>query len=164
MQGNLTSTHNETVETFFLDWLRFRLQPRVRERTYQTYHDLIVNHILPTLGQIKLQKLTPMHIQQLSDLKRQQQYSPQTILNIHKLLRRVLEDAVSLHHVQYNICQKVYPPRQPKGHSIAKALTIAEAKRFLAIARGDELEALYVLAITTGMRHVCQVPISVDTQ
>ncbi|GER88984.1 hypothetical protein KDW_31460 [Dictyobacter vulcani] len=35
---------------------------------------------------------------------------------------------------------------------IAKALSIAEAKRFLAAAKGDELEALYVLAITTGMR------------
>ncbi|BCL80858.1 Phage_int_SAM_3 and DNA_BRE_C domain-containing protein [Ktedonobacteria bacterium brp13] len=129
MQGNLTSTHNETVEMFCMDWLRFRLQPRVRERTYQGYHDLIVKHILPTLGQIKLQKLTPMQIQQLYDLKRQQQYSPQTILSIHKLLRRVLEDAVYLHHVQYNVCQKVHPPRQPRGHIIAKALSIAEAKR-----------------------------------
>jgi integrase len=46
----------------------------------------------------------------------------------------------------------VYPPRQPKGHSIAQSLTIAEAKRFIAAAQGDELEALYVLAITTGMR------------
>ncbi|WP_162005271.1 N-terminal phage integrase SAM-like domain-containing protein [Dictyobacter vulcani] len=115
MQGNLTNTHNETVEMFFLDWLRFRLQPRVRERTYQAYHDLIVKHILPTIGPIKLQKLTPMQIQQLYDLKRQQQYSPQTILNIHKLLRRVLENAVYLHHVQYNVCHKVHPPRQPKG-------------------------------------------------
>jgi integrase len=152
MQGNLTSTRNETVEMFFMDWLHFRLQPQVRERTYQGYHDLIVKHILPTLGHIKLQKLTPMQIQQLYDLKRQQQYSPQTILKIHKILRRVLEDAVYLHHIQYNVCQKVYPPRQPKGHLIAKALSVAEAKQLLAAARGDELEALYVLAITTGMR------------
>jgi integrase len=150
-QSDLTSTHNETIEMFFMDWLRCRLQPRVREQTYQGYHDLIVKHILPTLGQIKLQKLTPMQIQQLYDLKRQQQYSPQTILNIHKLLRRVLEDAVYLHHVQYNVCQKVNPPRQPKGHLIIKALSVAETKRFLAAAQGDDLEALYVLAITTGM-------------
>jgi integrase len=152
MQGNLTSTHNETVEAFFMDWLRFRLQPRVRERTYQGYHDLIVKHILPTLGRLKLQKLTPMQIQQLYDLKRQQQYSPQTILNIHKLLRRVLEDAVYLHHVQYNVCQKVNPPRQPKGHLIIKALSVAEAKRFLAAAQGDDLEALYV---SWSSRRVC---------
>jgi integrase len=30
MQGNLTSTRNETVERFLLDWLQYRVQLRVR--------------------------------------------------------------------------------------------------------------------------------------
>lgn len=31
MHGTLTTTQNETVETFLMDWLRYRVQPRVRE-------------------------------------------------------------------------------------------------------------------------------------
>ncbi|BCL83231.1 hypothetical protein ccbrp13_56960 [Ktedonobacteria bacterium brp13] len=46
-QGTLTSTRNETVEVFLQDWLRYRVQPRVRERTYQNYCETVSNHILP---------------------------------------------------------------------------------------------------------------------
>lgn len=93
-----TSTHNETVETFLMDWLRYRVQPRVRERTYHHYHDMVIKHILPTLGHMKLQQLTVMHIQKLYDLKRQQQ-SLRTIYHIHTILRRALDDAIQLHHL-----------------------------------------------------------------
>lgn len=151
MQGTLTSTHNETVETFLLDWLRYRVQPRVRERTYHNYQETVSKHILPTLGQIKLQQLNAMHIQKLYDGKRQQ-LSPRSIHHIHTILRRALDDAIQLHHLWQNVCHDVVVPRQPKGHLVAKALTIEQARQLLTAAEDDELEALYVLAITTGMR------------
>ncbi|GHO66229.1 hypothetical protein KSC_051210 [Ktedonobacter sp. SOSP1-52] len=33
-----------------------------------------------------------------------------------------------------------------------QALTVEQARRFLAVVHGDALEALYMLALTTGMR------------
>ena len=152
MQGTLTSTRNETVEAFLQDWLRYRVQPRVRERTYQNYCETVTKHLLPTLGQIKLQQLTATHIQKLYDMKRQQQLSPRTIHHIHFILRRALDDAIQLHHLWQNVCQDVVLPRKPKGHLIAKALTIEQARQLLVATHDDELEALYMLAITTGMR------------
>jgi integrase len=152
MQGNLTSTHNETVEMFLLDWLQYRVQPRVRERTYLSYQETVKKHILPTLGRIKLQQLTAMHIQKLYDEKQQQKLSPRSIRHLHTILRHALDDAVRLHHLWYNVCLDVIVPRQPKGHLVAKALTIEQTRQFLAAAKDDDLEALYVLALTTGMR------------
>ncbi|GAC1674548.1 MAG: site-specific integrase [Ktedonobacteraceae bacterium] len=151
MQGTLFSTRDETVETFLQNWFQYRLRPQVREKTAQRYQEVITNHLFPTLGKIKLQKLTVMHIQELYDVKLQQ-HSPRTIHFIHKVLRRALEDAVQLHHHWYNVCQKVVLPRLPRGQFVIKTLSIQQARQFLKAAEGDPLEALYVLALTTGMR------------
>jgi integrase len=148
LQGTLTGTRHETVEVFLRDWLQYRIQPRVRERTYLTYHDIVTKHIFPTLGHVKLQQLTPLHVQKLYQLKLHEGYSPQTIHQLHKLLRHALNDAVQLNHLFRNVCQVVQVPRTQEAHP----LTAQQARQFLAAAQGDPFEALYVLALTTGMR------------
>ena len=75
-----------------------------------------------------------------------------SIRHLHTILRHALDDAVRLHHLWHNVCLDVVVPRQPKGHLVAKALTIEQTRQLLAAAKDDELEALYVLALTTGMR------------
>ncbi|BCL83230.1 site-specific integrase [Ktedonobacteria bacterium brp13] len=85
-------------------------------------------------------------------MKRQQQLSPRSIHHIHTILHRALDDAIQLHHLWQNVCHDVVVTRQPKGHLVAKALTIEQARQLLTAAEDDELEAPYVLAITTGMR------------
>ncbi len=114
LQGTLTSTREETVESFLRDWLQYRIQPRVRERTYLTYQDIVIKHILPTLGHVKLQRLTPLHAQKLYQLKLREGYSPQTIHQLHKLLRHALNDAMQLNHLFRNVCQVVQVPRVPR--------------------------------------------------
>ena len=107
MLGTLTSTRNETVETFLLNWLQYEVQPKVRERTYQTYQQIVTRDLLPTLGRIALQKLTSWHIQALYQQKRQQQVAPSTIYKIHRVLHHALNDAVKLGHVVRNVGQFV---------------------------------------------------------
>ncbi|HEU5380024.1 MAG TPA: hypothetical protein VFV38_31765 [Ktedonobacteraceae bacterium] len=72
MLGTLTSTRNETVEIFLLNWLKYEVQPQVRERTYQTYRQIVMRDLLPVLGRIALQKLASWHIQEFYQQKRQQ--------------------------------------------------------------------------------------------
>jgi integrase len=52
--------------------------------------------------------------------------------------------------VPYNVADAVTPPRPTKPE--ITPLTAEQVKMLLAAARGDRLEALYVLAVTTGMR------------
>src|SRR5262249_40765947 len=49
-----------------------------------------------------------------------------------------------------NVAKLVDPPRPQRREM--QSLSPEEARRFLKVVRGDRLEALYVLAITTGMR------------
>lgn len=152
MQGTLISTREEPVETYLLNWLRYQIQPTVRERTYQTYQQTVTHHLLPSLGRIKLQKLTHWHLQRLYHQLRRQQVAPSTIRKIHKVLRHALNDALKLGHVTRNVCQFVELPPEEKRQRVTQALTVAQARKLLAVAQGDPLEALYVLALTTGMR------------
>ncbi len=86
MLGTLTSTRNETVETYLLNWLQYEVQPKVRERTYQTYQQIVMQDLLPSLGRIALQKLTSWDIQDLYQQKRSQKAAPSTISKIHRVL------------------------------------------------------------------------------
>ena len=52
--------------------------------------------------------------------------------------------------VARNICDAVNSPRVPK-HEM-KVLSGEQAQKFFEVAKDDPLEALYVLALTTGMR------------
>jgi integrase len=152
MQGTLTSTRDETVETYLRNWLDYQIQPTVRERTYETYQQTITRYLLPSLGRIKLQKLTHWHLQRLYHRLRHQQAAPSTIRKIHQVLRHALNDALKLGHVIRNVGQFVELPPEEKRQRVAQALTVEQARQLLVAAQDDPLEALYVLALTTGMR------------
>ena len=106
--------------------------------------------MLPVIGKVKLQKLAAQPLQKLYSQKREEGYAPQTIQHIHRLLHRALNDAVKWNLVLRNVCDAVDPPRVPKQEM--QVLNPEQAQRFLEVAKDDPLEALYVLALTTGMR------------
>src|SRR6476469_4089215 len=69
MQGTLITTKDQKLSDFLMQWLADSAQPNLREKTYIRYYELITLHILPTLGRITLQKLTPQHLQRLYNKK-----------------------------------------------------------------------------------------------
>ena len=52
--------------------------------------------------------------------------------------------------VSRNVCNMVKAPRVPKKEM--QAFTFEQARHLLKAVQGNPLEALYVLALTTGMR------------
>jgi integrase len=69
---------------------------------------------------------------------------------MHGTLHRALEDALRMGLVQRNVAELVKAPR--KSTREMRPLSRAEARRFLDAVCGDRFEALYVLALSTGMR------------
>ena len=149
-QGTLIATPDQTLKTFLTAWLRDTAQHNVRPRTYIRYRELIELHVLPTLGQVKLQKLLPQQLQHLYNTKLQEGYAPQTVKHIHRVLHRAFDYAVRWDLITRNLCDAVDAPRVPKKEM--QVLNAEQAQQFLAAAKGDSFEALYVLALTTGAR------------
>jgi integrase len=69
---------------------------------------------------------------------------------IHTTLRKALQQAVSDDILPRNVCEAVKAPRRVKKEM--RVLTPEQVRTFLEAAKGDRLESLYVLAITTGLR------------
>jgi integrase len=65
-------------------------------------------------------------------------------------LHKALGQAVKWHMIPRNICEAVNAPR-PAPEEM-RTLCAEETQRLLEVAHGDRLEALYVLAVHTGMR------------
>ncbi len=66
------------------------------------------------------------------------------------MLHRALKDAVRWGLVARNVCDLVSPPR--RAHYEFKSLTKEQAQQLLTALHGHNMEALFVLALTTGMR------------
>ncbi len=142
-------SERQTVRQFLTDWLE-TAKPSIRARTYTTYEGLIRLHAQPSIGKVVLSRLTPQHLQLLYSERLDKGLSPQSVRHLHAVLHRALEQAARWSLVHRNVADLVTPPRVQR-HEM-RTLDAEEARRLLEAARGDRFEALYVLALTTGMR------------
>jgi integrase len=139
-----------TVGDYLDRWLSNSVKDTVRERTYERYEEILRLHVKPALGRLKLRALTPAHVQDFYRDRLDNGFSPATVQKIHVILHKALSQAVSWSLVPRNASEAVRAPRPaPKE---MRPLSPDGARRLLDTAEGDRLEALYVLAIHTGMR------------
>jgi integrase len=141
---------NVTVGEYLDRWLKGSVYGSVRRSTYDRDTNLVNNHIKPILGRLKLKKLNSAHVQSFYRDRLDTGLSASTVHKMHDTLRRGLAQAVRWHLVPRNVADTVKPPRPaPKE---MHALSANETRKLLEAAGGDRLEALYILAVHTGMR------------
>lgn len=147
----VSADERQPLAAFLTGWLE-RVQPTVRPRTWLRYRELVA-HITDQLGTVPLGKLTATQVEQLyAHLLQQKGLSTTTVHHLHTVLHHALNDALRKGLVARNVCTLVDAPRMRRHH--ATTLSPEQAHTLLATAarEGDQLEALYVLALTTGMR------------
>ncbi len=149
-RGTFIEPAKLTVGEYLARWLRDRAAVAVRPTTLEGYEAVVKCHLVPALGAVPLPKLTALHVQQLYKQMLDKGLSGRTIRLTHAVLRQALAQAVKWGLLGRNVCDGVELPRQE--HREMRVLTPEEAGRFLEAARGERLEALWVLALTTGMR------------
>jgi integrase len=150
IDGIVYDDENVTVDEYLDAWLKGSVYGSVRRSTYDRDTNLFSNHIKPGLGGLKLKKLNSAHVQSFYRDRLDAGLSAATVHKMHDILRRGLAQAAKWHLVQRNVADTVKPPR-PAPKEI-RALSAAETRKLLEAADGDRLEALYVLAVHTGMR------------
>jgi integrase len=140
-----------TVGDYLDRWLADTVKGTVRTSTYERNEEIVRLHIKPSLGQVGLKKLTPAHVRGLYSEKLDSGLAPATVRRIHSTLHKALSQAVSDGIVPRNAAYVKAPRPAPEE---IRPLSEDEARAFLDAARqtGERFEALYVLAITTGLR------------
>jgi integrase len=123
----------------------------IRDTTRRGYRAVVNEHLRPTIGHIRLRDLSPAHVETALTVL-SARMSPKTLRNVHAALRRALGQAQRQRLIPANVASREYVdvPKVPEQEP--RALSGDEVDRFLAAAKGDRLEALYVLAVGTGLR------------
>jgi integrase len=147
--GMMVEPTRQTVEAYLKQWLE-SARPTIRKNTHRSYEGIIRNHVSPHIGTIPLSKLTPAGIQGLYSAMERSGASPRVRHLTHAVLRRALKQAVRWNLIPRNPCDAVSPPRVAR--TTMKVLDTTEAGRLLAAAAGDRFEALFVMALATGLR------------
>jgi integrase len=142
-------TGNQSVAQFLASWLE-TVEPSLRPRTFERYEQMLRLHVVPTLGKLPVSQLAPQHVQQLYARLLDSGLSPTTVHHVHTLLHRALQQANRWGLVARNVTTLVDAPRD--AHHEMQTLSPEQSRQLIEAARGHRLEALFVLALTTGMR------------
>ena len=136
-------------------WMKEYKKNGVRPATYTSYHHNIESHIRPALGHMELQKIRPEHIQKLlndmsAGIGKNAPLAPWTVLKVKNIISGAMEQAIRNQIIPYNPAKASVPPKLNQKE--IRILTEPEQQTFMKAVEGHRLEALYKLALATGMR------------
>jgi integrase len=139
-------------------WLPLRRR-QVRHSTYRSYVANTRLHVVPYIGNIPLQRLSPDDLDGLYDLLLTSGrrngvgggLSPKMVRNIHNMLRKALADACRKGTLQRNVATLADPPK-PGRDTAMRVWTPEQLRQFLDEIAEHRLATAFVVAAHTGMR------------
>jgi integrase len=149
-EGKYKEESTQTIQDFILDFMETQVKPSTRITTYNNQSFIVNKHILPELGPMQLNKLTPAKLQRFYAKKSKEGLAASYIRSMHAILSKAFRTAVTWGLLEKNVVALVKPPRiETRDISI---WTMEEAQEFLSFAEDRKFFIAYVLAIYTGMR------------
>lgn len=139
----------QSVGEYLTTWLEGK-KTSLRASTWTRYEIFVRKDILPEFGRTKLAQLTPAHVQRLYARRLEAGKAPVSVRHMHALMHEAFGDAAKWGMVTRNVVALVDAPAAPRREM--QALSEDQVRDLFTAAAGDRLEALYVLAVTCGMR------------
>jgi len=148
--GIVYDDENMTVGEYLDSWLKGSVRGSVGQSTFDRYEIAVRVHINPALGRLKLKKLNPAHLASFYQDRLATGFAPASVNKLHVTLHKALDQAVKWNLIPCNVAEVVTAPRPAPPEM--RTLSAAETRKLLEAACSDKLEALYMLAVHTGMR------------
>lgn len=139
----------------WLDTWRTEYLGSVKPRTADSYRATVETHLKPAFGKKKLDALSTHEIQKFYNSLQKQRgdippLSPKTIRNIGGVFHKALQQAVEIGYLRFNPADGCKLPRAERTE--IRPLDSEEIQAFLAAAKGHKYEAVFLVALFTGMR------------
>jgi integrase len=152
-----------TLKDFVERWLKEYAMTRLEPRTLESYRHELDSKILPALGHIRLDKLTPVQILSflnnlMEDGIRQDgkpgAYSNRVIKYQHQILSSILQTAVYWQIIESNPCSRVKCPKYDTMNTKQKFFDENQAAIFLEAVKDEPLkyQVMANLALFMGLR------------
>jgi integrase len=139
----------QTVAAYLVEWLAGS-KSTIRAQTWCAYERHLRLHVFPLIGRRRLVELQPTDIQRLYLDRVESGLSPTTVRHLHEILNKAFGQAARWGLISRNPAALVQPPH--RAHHEMRTLDPGQVRALLDAVADDRLEALYVLAVTTGMR------------
>jgi hypothetical protein len=157
--GEYRPPDRTTVGFYLTDkWLPAK-RTQLRPSRFDSYRRNIDRHVIPAIGRIPLQRLTPedldgLYTQLAEDhAEGQRALAPKTIHSIHEMLHKALADAERKGSIIRNVAALADPPKLSSAKKHAMRVWDADQLReFLSGIQQHRLYPAYYLAANTGMR------------
>lgn len=148
-EGMVTTFATITLKQWADQWLSHR-QQIVRPGTYVSDRSAVSRWIIPTLGHLRLNVLTPADIRRLAVTQQDAGLALPTMQRTHAVLGKILTDAVA---EGYQVSQRTRETAGPGvGPSSRQALSIEQAKRVLAVTEKRSDASRWIAALVEGVR------------
>ena len=151
-EGVPPGSARETVADALRAWLERGLD-RKKIKSQNTVDGLtwaIERHLIPAIGGHRLRALECEHVEDMLAAMADAGMSTSSLIRVHTTLTRALKWAQRRGKVYRNVSDLVETPAGAWRPSLA--LTVEQVQTVLDTAKGDRLEALWILGFTLGMR------------
>lgn len=145
---NVNAEHAK-MSTYLTEWLENAARPTIANSTYYRYRAAVRSQLVPTFGDTKLKDLAPNQIRSGVQKMIRAGYSDSTVRYVYGVLRTALRSAVEDDLITKTPFRNV---KLPQYRSTMRSLSKDEAQALLSVVEGTRREALYSLALRTGMR------------
>lgn len=149
-KGSYIEPSKITVENVCAQWVETYVKPSLAPSTVRGYEVNLIRHIYPYIGNIPVQKLTPLQVQNVYSELKEKGLSPRSIQYVHTTLHEALQYAYKMQMVPRNPVEFVSPPKQVKYK--ADIYSEEEVIKLLEAAKGTEWEIPMQLAAGLGLR------------
>lgn len=111
--GTYVVYSNVKVKDFMLFWLEKEMRPRITSGSYETYSNIVNNHVIPAMGNIKMTEIKRSHIQSL--------YNEEAAasVSIARLVKTVMNTSM-----QYAVNKKIITLILPDGIEVSFRVSI----------------------------------------
>lgn len=149
--GTLNANSKQTLSEYLDVWLETIAKPRLHQRTFGDYKDLMRLHVRDSLGNVKLSDLKAIDIQKLyGELQTKKKLAARRVRYVHAVLSSALRKAVELDILPRNVAKLVQLPKETKREM--DILTEVECGFFMKALKGKRLETMFSFALATGLR------------
>ena len=138
-----------TLAKFMVNWLDGK-ELSNRPQTVSAYRALVRQHIMPLMGEMRLQDIQPAHLNQLYLSKKEEGRGARTVQVIHMVMHAVLRQAVKEGILGRNPADAVQRPKVETAER--HILTEEQAQQLIIATENTRYGMLIYMALVTGMR------------
>ena len=120
--------------------------------TRYSYWSGINIHLIPMLGEVALNKLTPKMIDDMIAQLREKGLAENSVRYCHRILSSALSSAVKYGYIPNNPAKNIMPQFSKNAGRKYDKYTVEQVQQLLAFVHGNVLETVVLLAVLFGLR------------